>query len=152
MHAKDTEGAPGGHPGGPGHETRDVSVGIFAGVVIGLVLITLVGMGISWWYVRFEAEQAKKRDTPASPLAATLPAMPPEPRLQVTPATDLQRYRSEEEEILNGYAWVDATGGIVRIPIDRAIEILAERGLPARAPGEQNAAPAVRPEAKKGTR
>jgi hypothetical protein len=40
--------------------------------------------------------------------------------------------RAWEDEQLHGYAWVDKGSGAVRIPIERAIEIVAERGLPAR--------------------
>jgi len=40
--------------------------------------------------------------------------------------------RAEEDKILKNYGWIDQEKGIVRIPIDRAIEILAQRGLPAR--------------------
>ena len=41
--------------------------------------------------------------------------------------------RAAEDQILNGYRWVDQAKGQVRIPIDRAIDMLAQRGLPARA-------------------
>ena len=40
--------------------------------------------------------------------------------------------RAAEDQILNSYGWVDRSKGIVRIPIDRAIDLLAKRGLPAR--------------------
>ncbi|MCL6508251.1 MAG: hypothetical protein K6T59_14635, partial [Bryobacteraceae bacterium] len=58
--------------------------------------------------------------------------LPPAPRLQVDPATDLENLRKAEAAVLNSYGWVDRKAGIVRIPIDRAMEVLAERGLPAR--------------------
>ena len=37
-----------------------------------------------------------------------------------------------EEAALNSYGWVDKDAGIVKIPVDRAMEILAKKGLPAR--------------------
>ena len=57
-------------------------------------------------------------------------ASPPEPRLQVNPAAELQRLREAEQSLLTTYGWVDQEAGIVRIPIERAMEIVAERGLP----------------------
>jgi hypothetical protein len=54
----------------------------------------------------------------------------PEPRLSVKPGDDLKLMRAEEDKILNSYDWVDRDKGIVRIPIARAVEILAQRGLP----------------------
>lgn len=130
--SKPTEahGAP--TPGGRGYETRDVKVGFLATVVVGLFLLVLVGMGVSWWFETAESKAFQATDQPPSPLAATLPTQPPEPRLQVKPAADLKKVGAEEEAALHSYAWIDAQSGLVRIPIDRAIDLLAERGLPAR--------------------
>ena len=38
----------------------------------------------------------------------------------------------QEEQTLHSYGWVDQPAGVVRIPIDRAMELLAQRGLPTR--------------------
>jgi hypothetical protein len=63
--------------------------------------------------------------------------VPPLPHLQIWPARDLASFRKEEALEVSGYGWVDRGKGLVRIPVDRAIEVLAERGLPARpAPAE----------------
>src|SRR5262245_43514888 len=111
-----------------GHETRDASpfyVGLFA---LGLaVMIALVLPLLGWMLRRFEAE-AREADPVQSPLAGD--QVPPEPRLQSAPDTDLVRLRREEEQRLSSYAWIDSRQRLVRIPIERAIEILAERGLP----------------------
>ena len=115
------------------HELRDVPVRIMAYIVVGMTLLTLGGAGVSWWYLRAVEKEEAAVDRPVSPLAATLPEVPPEPRLQVTPAVDLATARAREDALLSSYGWIDAKSGLVRIPIDRAIEVLAERGLPARA-------------------
>jgi hypothetical protein len=44
----------------------------------------------------------------------------------------LKAIRAAEDQVLNGYAWMDPEKGVVRIPIDRAIDLLSERGLPSR--------------------
>jgi hypothetical protein len=54
----------------------------------------------------------------------------PQPQLQVAPIPDLKAFRADEDKVLNSYAWVDQPKGIVRIPIDQAIDLLAKRGLP----------------------
>ena len=115
------------------HELTDVSVRLMAYVVVGLTLLTLGGMGVSWWYLNSVEQEERATERSVPPLAATLPLEPPEPRLQATPAADLTAVREREESILNTYGWIDRKTGLVRIPIDRAIEVLAERGLPARA-------------------
>jgi hypothetical protein len=66
-------------------------------------------------------------------VAASEPAKAfPQPQLQETELQDLKTMRAEEERVLHSYAWVDPEANVVRIPIDRAIDLLAERGLPSR--------------------
>jgi hypothetical protein len=50
----------------------------------------------------------------------------------VDPQIDLLQKRAQEDAVLNSYGWVDRANGTVRIPIERAIELTAERGLPVR--------------------
>jgi protein SCO1/2 len=57
-----------------------------------------------------------------------------EPRLQVAPLTDLQTLQATERARLDGYGWIDREAGVVRIPIERAMQLVVERGLPV-APG-----------------
>ena len=115
-----------------GYERRDVSVKFFTAVVAGLFAILLLGMSVSLWFENQRIERQRRADIPPSPLASTMPDLPPEPRLQVTPAVDLQKFHAEEDAVLENYEWIDAKSGIVRIPIERAMELTAERGLPAR--------------------
>jgi hypothetical protein len=58
--------------------------------------------------------------------------LPPAPRLQVKPVADLDQVRAAQEELLNSYGWADKATGTVRVPIDRAMDMLIERPLPAR--------------------
>ncbi len=55
----------------------------------------------------------------------------PVPRLQEHPDRDLQAIRAEEDRILTTYGWVDKSRGMVRIPIEEAMKLVAEQGLPA---------------------
>jgi hypothetical protein len=56
--------------------------------------------------------------------------LPPAPRLQTTTAADIVELHKKEDEILRNYGWVDRNAGVVRLPIDRAMELIVERGLP----------------------
>jgi hypothetical protein len=56
--------------------------------------------------------------------------------LQITAPQDLKRYRSEQDKALNSYGWVDPDAGIVRIPVTHAMEILLQKGFPARSNGQ----------------
>lgn len=118
---------------GPGYETRDIRVRplLYAGV--GLVLLAVAAqLGM---LVLFDAFEAREKLLGASvrPLASQLrPGTPPEPRLQTSPLSDLQALRAWEDRVLTTYAWVDRGAGVVRIPVQRAKDLVLERGLPAR--------------------
>ena len=53
--------------------------------------------------------------------------------------------RGEEARLLEHYSWIDKNAGTVRIPVSRAIELLAEKGLPHRAAAPMTGAPAAAP-------
>ena len=111
------------------HEESEVQVGLILMSGIGLVVITIVVLLVAYWLFDDFAARWAKLQVPPSPLAETRQPLP-EPRLQVAPAQDLQQMRAAEEAVLSSYAWVDEAAGFVRMPIDRAIELLLERGLP----------------------
>jgi hypothetical protein len=116
------------HPPGLGHEHEDVTTRpiVLAGVGLTIFLIIVVGLMLGL-YDFFAAREARL-SPPANPLAAAAgPRLPPEPRLQVHPVRDLRELREAENNILDHYAWVDKSAGVVRIPIARAIDAMAAR-------------------------
>ncbi len=93
--------------------------------------------------------------TPENTLPKGDPALAfPAPQLQPDPPADLNKFRARENQILGSYGFVDKDKGIVRIPIDRAMDLLLQRGLPTQPPAQPgpNSAPAagkgVRPPAR----
>jgi hypothetical protein len=58
------------------------------------------------------------------PPAMSLPASP---RLEEDPGRQLRELRAWEDARLSSYAWTDRTAGRVRIPIERAMDLVAER-------------------------
>ncbi len=116
-----------------GHEERDIHALPIAFAVFGLTVVSVAAVVAMYVLFNvFAAQQARKTNVP-SPLAAEYGLkQPPEPRLQTDPLLDLQQLRARDAERLSSYAWVDRDAGIVQLPIERAIELLAARGLPAR--------------------
>ena len=57
---------------------------------------------------------------------------PQTPRIEEHPAIELKELHSQEDRILSTYGWTDKKAGLVRIPIDRAMELQLERGFPMR--------------------
>ena len=114
------------------YEANDLSfrpVIFFGAGLIGVTILVLLSM--SAFFTSMAARRAQQ-DTPLSPLALARPQHPPEPRLQIAPRQDLQHIRQTEEDILHSYGWVDRGAGIVRIPIEQAMDLIATRGLPTR--------------------
>jgi hypothetical protein len=93
---------------------------VVAAIVLVVVLL-LVGAG-QVLLLRHYAERAAEEEPRAVPDEARTP---PEPRLLVDPRSALLELHAEEDGLLHGYAWVNREAGIVRIPIERAIELLA---------------------------
>ena len=54
----------------------------------------------------------------------------PQPRLERNERVEINDFRLREEQTLNSYGWVDEKAGVVRIPIERAMQLVAQRGLP----------------------
>ena len=115
------------------HETTDVNIrGILlfgVGLIVSGVLISL----LVWVLFTYFASREARRVAPQYPLAAAQDVrVPPEPRLQTNPREDLQDLRAQEEQILNSYGWIDKNTGVVRIPIEEAMKLMVQRGLPSR--------------------
>jgi len=107
-------------------------------VTIGAMLILLPLMAV------FE-DLVSSGEPEERPLAFEADRQAPAPRLQSHPTLDLEALRAEEDEVLGSYAWVDRDHGVVRLPIERAMQLIAERGLPPTAPAPESAPPGARP-------
>lgn len=76
-------------------------------------------------------EAERSRGTIVAPSEEMLQRFP-RPNLQVNPRDELLALEARDDAVLHSYGWVDREAGVVRIPIERAMELVAERGLPTR--------------------
>lgn len=131
------------------HEQTDVNVWAVGKFAIALVLVCIAALALLAGLLKFFVNRETAGNQPISPgVNVDARRLPPEPRLQTAPVLDLDEMRAAEDKILNGYGWVDAGRGLARIPIGRAMDLLAQRGLPARPQsGPQTASDAVVPTA-----
>lgn len=112
-----------------GFEQRDTHpkklLGIIAMVLGGTALVALLSAGLFFWLF-------KRQPSPWVPEKAILEARRdfPAPQLQVNPPVDMERLRAEFQRETNEYGWVDRSKGQVRLPVERAMDLLLERGLP----------------------
>jgi hypothetical protein len=113
------------------HEATDAHPPSIIRFAIGLAIVILISLYAMARLVAYYAGHQRQVGPKPSPLVKTR-QVPPFPQLQVSPGADMIQFRAAEDAKLNGYGWVDRQTGIVRIPVDRAMDLLAERGLPTR--------------------
>ena len=129
-----------------GHEHTDVNVWMIVQFAIWLTLSALVVHVLMWVMFRVFVTQREAASVSEFPLAVGQEhRLPAEPRLQRFPANEMSTFRTGENERLNSYGWIDRNAGTVHIPIDEAMRLTIERGLPARAPSPAEAAQDVTP-------
>jgi hypothetical protein len=142
-------------PHGPGetHHTFDREINLKAiGKWMGGLLVLAVIIQFLMWFLLKGLESFDERSDPELlPIQQEMKVneqLPPEPRLQVTPAfekinpdaisrsdvEDMQTLREHEDKALGTPSWIDRGQGRVRVPIDVAMEVIARRGAAAAAP------------------
>jgi hypothetical protein len=117
------------------HEASDVNIRAVFGFGAGLIVVAGIIHFLVWLLFLYFSGREAVRTPRQFPLAATeQQQLPPEPRLQITPRQDLKDLRAAEDNVLNGYGWIDRNASVVHIPIDAAMKRVVEQGLPSRPP------------------
>ncbi len=120
-----------------GHETRDLSpVGIAAFGCVFLIAMALILVVTTGVFSLLTGKSPLPQIPPAGLANAPAPTLPAAPQLEALPAVNYQQFLANEEATLQSYGWVDKTRGVVHIPIDRAMDLIASQGLPARPASE----------------
>jgi hypothetical protein len=118
-----------------GYEPRDADArwifGVLAGMICCGIVIHIALARISSYMLRRPAPTDAWR--PIRPAQSAW--QPPSPRLQVSPPLQLSQFRASEDLQLTNYGWVNRPAGIVRLPIEKAMDLVLQKGLPARTNG-----------------
>lgn len=130
-----------------GYERRDIGVSGVLYFLLGLAVAGLIVHFIVTGLYAYLDKRNEARQIPVSPLVTNAPAdtrhLPtdyrdylkqnfPSPQLEIDERNQLDKIRVNEEQVLNTYDYIDQNAGTVRIPIDRAMDLIAQRGLPVR--------------------
>ena len=132
-------------------ERRDIGVAGVLYFLLGLAFAGLIVHFIVTGLFHELEKRAESQQAPVSPLVTNTPKdtrhLPPEyngkydeylkknfpaPQLEINERNQLNDIRQREDQTLATYDWVDQNAGTVRIPIDRAMDLIVERGLPLR--------------------
>lgn len=123
-----------------GFEHEDLGSRPIFGFLLSLAVFGLLTYYVLWGMFHFLDAYNRKHQRPMSPMVQAQPDTRvvttqniqqfPEPRLEDDERTELNGFRLREEQQLESYGWVDQNAGVVHIPIDQAMKLIAERGLP----------------------
>ena len=118
------------------HESRNPRASAIL-FVAALVVITMLICAATVWLMIGALERKRPLDRSVSARGVITTPSPqfferfPSPNLQLSPHEDLKALRAREDAELNGYGWVDRSNRIARIPVQRAMDLIAQNGLPA---------------------
>lgn len=134
----------------PPHEPAEFDAEIHVRAVFlalaGLALLVALSFAGVFGFSRVLKARSIERDPAPLPVAeANQPRPRPRAALQASPPAEMAKFAREEEAALTSWAWVDRENGVVQIPVDRALEIVAERGLPVPPPMPEVVAPGGTP-------
>ena len=119
-------------PPGSGHEHTDANVWIIVKFGLWLLISAIViHVGLGFLFALFVKQS--EETVVEFPLAGQEHRLPAAPRLQQFPENEFHDFRVREEAVLHQYGWVNKETGVVRMPIEQAMRLAVERGLPARA-------------------
>lgn len=115
------------------HEPSDVSVRGVLYFGAGLAVFAVIIQVVLWWMFEVFHQREMAANPPTRPWATNQqPRLPPEPRLEgLAPPPQSEQRPQAPEALLRGHGWVDKEKGIVRIPINDAMRLLADK-LPSR--------------------
>jgi hypothetical protein len=146
------------------YERQDLQVSHILYFLLTLGVITLLCILAIRGLYAFLDHREKALQPPVNPLATNVPTDTrhiapgypqsafPNPKLEEDERGQLNGIRLYEEETLYSYGWVDKEAGTVRIPIQRAMDLLVQRGLPVRPQGAVSAAAVVTATKEKGNK
>lgn len=116
----------------PAYETSDVSSKAMVRWAIGLAVFVVVSMALMLSYYALWRGPVGRR-----PAQVVERRLPPWPRLQANPVREYADYEAEQRRLMETYGWTDRQRGMVRIPVDQAIQRVVRDGLPTWASNEK---------------
>jgi hypothetical protein len=125
-----------------GYEHQDVQVSGILYFLLGLTVVILLWVFALRGLFAVLDHREKALQPEVNPLVTNVPAdtrhvapgypqsVFPNPKLEENERGQLNGIRIDEEKTLYSYGWVDEKAGTVRIPIERAMDLMVQRGLP----------------------
>jgi hypothetical protein len=107
-----------------GHEPSDMHISRTLWVAGGLLTVIAIVLVSVWVLIKLSDKSVESFDRSAVSINQVVSS---EPRLQVAPTRELNELLVRKRQILHSYGWIDREAGIVRIPIEQAMQLLVKR-------------------------
>lgn len=124
MHGHDT---PVVIPDPKGYESSDLILAPIIKWVTNLLLFVGISSLATWFIYLYLLP--KQNSVGATNRFSFERRLPPEPRLQAAPKTEMKDFRIDEKEKTENAGWVDRQKGVVRISIEQAMEDAVKNGI-----------------------
>ena len=128
-------------PKGASHEYTDANVWIIIKFAFWLVVSALIVHGGMYFVYGYSVERREVTEVEYPLARGEERRLPAEPRLQAIPLREMYEYRQQEAAQTGNYGWVDRNAGTVRLPLDEAMKLTVQRGLPSRPVAQDGQAP-----------
>jgi hypothetical protein len=118
-----------------GEFDREINLRAILWSGVWLAVVTIVANILVWYFLRGFQVYDQRHEVPVMPMVAQNPQKPPSgPLLQPEDPKqdrnkDMVDFRKAENARLDRAAWVDHPGGTLRVPVDVAIDAIANRGV-----------------------
>jgi hypothetical protein len=117
------------------HEVQEVNLWAIVRFAVVLLVALLVIHFVLWGLIGIEADQPPVPRIQLQPAQVT-PEAAPGPGIEAQPALDRAAALAPAYAHIATYGWVDKDGDKVHLPVDRAMQLLMQRGLSARTEGK----------------
>ncbi len=112
------------------YESADANAKWLGFIGLGIIIAAIILPFLLWGlYGYFEQTAAKGSPIPEAVSKKRFDTAQ-SPPLEPHPVENYERFRQVENEKLNDYGWVDKQNGVVHIPIEQAMQMLVNKGLP----------------------
>ena len=116
-----------------GYEETDAHAKPLVIFTIGLFFFTVASFIFSFYFYRGLEKIRAGQEPAAHPMAVERKLVDGVPRLQAHEALDLAAFRKTEDQVVDGYGWIDKDASVVRVPVEKAIDlVLAKKELKSR--------------------
>ncbi|MCL4217586.1 MAG: hypothetical protein KJ052_11375 [Candidatus Hydrogenedentes bacterium] len=112
-----------------GYEIRDVKISVVLMFLIPVATVSALSFVVVYGLIALWDKRPEPTSVQPSPVAEARP-LPELYVLQPNPPLDFQAFQAEEKAEVSAYRWIDKEAGLAKIPVNEALDWVADHGIP----------------------